>query len=403
MLRWIIAAICIWLAYQVREQFPPFIVGMIIAYLLSRPVSLLCRYTRISRGFAVAIIYVLAIGLIGYAGYKGLPSVADQATSLFAHREMIVQSMVTQLSQATGWNPDVTAISAAALVKLQTFVTGQPEEWLAVGGVVSRSLLFILMAFISSIYFLYDSKTMGRFLLRFVPEGRRAECAKVVGEINHKFSLYIGGELLLIVLMAVMTFCILSVYHVRYSLIVALIAGVAEIIPVFGPLAAQLLACSITASQFGLGDAGEVLAVLWAVRLFQDYVIIPRVIGHTVQLHPLFTMFFVLAGETLAGGLGMLLAVPAAAAVKVVLDRIYPPLLAQSYVTVPVGSAVGDGVDAVPLGEGKPSDCGNLGLAKTASGNHSLYPLRALYADLDRWLRRCASAIGEWLKSGARR
>jgi predicted PurR-regulated permease PerM len=324
MIRWLVVLFCIWIAYQVRDQFPPFIVGAVVAYVLSRPVSLLCHYTRLSRGLALVLIYVVAVLLVGYAGYRGMPTIAEQATSLFNHREQIVESVVTQLAGATGYKGDVNQLSATVIDKLQTFVAGKPEELLAFGGLVSRSLLFILVAFISSIYFLYDSRTMGRFLLRFVPEDKREDCAKVAAEINHKFSQYIGGELLLVVMMAIITFTVLMCFHVRYALLVAVVAGLAEIVPVFGPLMAQVLAVSITASQIGLYDASQVLFLLWVIRLVQDYVIIPRVIGHAVQLHPLFTMFFVLAGDTLAGGLGMLLAIPAAAACKVVIDRFYP-------------------------------------------------------------------------------
>src|SRR5208283_5196093 len=119
MLKWIVAAGALWLAYLVREQVPPFLVGMIIAYLLSRPVSLLCHRAHISRGWAVMLIYVLAIGGLGVAVWKGQGVVAEQATSLFQHREMIVNSLIRQISEATGWNPDIAGVTTDVLEKVQ--------------------------------------------------------------------------------------------------------------------------------------------------------------------------------------------------------------------------------------------------------------------------------------------
>ena len=103
------------------------------------------------------------------------------------------------------------------------------RDRLAVGGILSRSLLFVLISLVSSIYFLRDAGKIGAFCLRFVPEGKREECSKVAAEINGKFGKYIAGQFLLMAIMAVLAFAILCFYHVKYALIVALLAGVLEI------------------------------------------------------------------------------------------------------------------------------------------------------------------------------
>ena len=148
----------------------------------------------------------------------------------------------------------------------------------------------------------------------------------VASVLNVKFSKYLVGQLFLVGIMSVLAYIILSLNHVRYALILALITGVLEIIPMIGPLLALALAAAVVTSQSGLAAAGAVAGLLWAARLFEDYVVVPRVVGHAVQIHPMVTIFAVLAGDTLGGTLGMLLAVPAAAAVKVILDNLNPPL-----------------------------------------------------------------------------
>ncbi len=155
----------------------------------------------------------------------GQAVVVEQAGSLFQHREAIVTSLVQQVSATTGWSPNVAAVTTEVLEKVQTFITAQPQELLAVGGILSRSLLFVLISLVSSIYFLRDTGKIGAFCLRFVPEAKRDECSKVAAEINGKFGKYIAGQFLLMAIMAVLAFAILCFYHVKYALIVALVAG----------------------------------------------------------------------------------------------------------------------------------------------------------------------------------
>jgi len=326
MLHWIIAAISLWMAYLLREEFPPFIIGAVIAYLLAGPVNLLTKKAKLPRSLAVAIIYILALGGIGLAIYKGQPFIAEEAKSLFANRQEILENVVGQISSLTGWSPDISDVASQVLDKIQHFVTGKPEELLSFGGKISHGILTTLICLIVSVYMLYDGKSIGRFFLRFVPEDKREHCLQVAAEINTKFSRYIAGQMILVALMAVLAFILFCCFQVKYALLLAVLIGVLEIVPIIGPLFALTLAMIVTSSQLGLSTAMTVTAILWVIRIVEDYVVIPRVIGHAVQLHPLVTIFSVLAGETLAGGLGMLLAVPFAAAVKVVIDRLHPAI-----------------------------------------------------------------------------
>ena len=240
--------------------------------------------------------------------------------------QTIIENMVTQVAAATGWQLDVTQVTADLLDKVQTFISEKPSELLIVGNVLTHSLFFLVICLVSSIYMVLDSELIGAYILRFVPEEQRQRVSHVASVLNVKFSKYLVGQLFLVGIMSVLAYIILSLNHVRYALILALITGVLEIIPMIGPLLALALAAAVVTSQSGLAAAGAVAGLLWAARLFEDYVVVPRVVGHAVQIHPMVTIFAVLAGDTLGGTLGMLLAVPAAAAVKVILDNLNPPL-----------------------------------------------------------------------------
>lgn len=335
MLRWIIAVIALWATYQVRMQIPPFIAGGILAYLLSGPITALSRRAHLPRALAVLIVYVVVLGALGFGIYRLVPLIGDQSIALINHRHDIVENLVKQVDAAFGWNLDVVQITANILEKVQTFITEKPAELLEIGHYLTHSVFFLVVALVSSIYLVYEPQVVGGFLLRFVPEGKRQEVAKVAAEIDAKFSKYLIGQLLLVAIMSVLAYIILSLHHVRYALVIAVVTGILEIIPMLGPIMALALAAVIVISQLGVMAAAGIVGLLWMARLFEDYVVIPRVIGHAVQIHPVVTIFAVIAGETLGGALGMLLAVPVAAAFKVIIDHIYPQVAVAEAVNEP--------------------------------------------------------------------
>jgi predicted PurR-regulated permease PerM len=326
MLKWFIAAIALWATYQIRLQLTPFILAAIFAYMLSGPVTIISEKLRIGRGFATAIVYLLVVGSIGYGIYSLSPMIAEQTVSLFNNRHDITVSLINQISEATGWQPDVAEVTKAIAEKVQAFIAEKPTEILAVGHLITHSLISVLICLVTSVYLVLDGKIIGRFFLRFVPEEKREHWSAMASEINVKFSKYLVGQLFLIGIMTALAFAILSLKHVHYALILATIIGVLEIIPMLGPLMALAISGVIITAQLGISEAGIVVGMLWLARVVEDHVVIPRVIGHAVQIHPAITIFAVTAGETLGGALGMLLAVPMAAAIKVVLDNLHPPI-----------------------------------------------------------------------------
>jgi predicted PurR-regulated permease PerM len=116
----------------------------------------------------------------------------------------------------------------------------------------------------------------------------------------------------------------LSIFKIKYALVLALVSGVFEIIPVIGPVIAIALAVIVGVSQFGPPIIPWIVGCYWLARQLEDYYVVPLVIGKAVELHPLSIIFAVVVGERVGGALGMLVAIPAAASIKVVLDSYFP-------------------------------------------------------------------------------
>jgi predicted PurR-regulated permease PerM len=114
------------------------------------------------------------------------------------------------------------------------------------------------------------------------------------------------------------------VFHLKYALLIAILSGFLEIIPVLGPILATTIATVVGIAQIGVDSALFIILCYTGARWAEDYIIVPRVMGHYVELHPLAVIFAVLCGEVIAGALGMLIAIPVAASIKVILDFCYP-------------------------------------------------------------------------------
>lgn len=191
----------------------------------------------------------------------------------------------------------------------------------------SKGALGVLVCVVSSIYFITDSHRVGQFFLRFIPEDQRQFVTNITQQSNVMLSRYVRGQLLLVTIMSTVTWIFLHfIFKLKYALVIAIASGFLEIIPVLGPIIATSTATIVGVAQHGMDVALGIIVCYTLARWTEDYVIIPRIIGHAVELHPLVVIFAVLCGEVTAGALGMLIAIPVAACIKLVVDFLYPPL-----------------------------------------------------------------------------
>ena len=173
----------LWFLYFIREVFPPFIVGGIIAYLLLPVVNSFSTTFKCRPGLAVAVIYVSILGLIiGTSGWFG-QSIIEQFTALAAQRNEIVVSLVQQLSDSFHWQIDVEKTAQELTSSLEQNV-GTPEEIMHIGGLLSKSLLAVLVCIVSSIYLIIDSRRVGLFCLRFIPKKNHEMVIKLSSQMN---------------------------------------------------------------------------------------------------------------------------------------------------------------------------------------------------------------------------
>jgi predicted PurR-regulated permease PerM len=239
----------------------------------------------------------------------------------------VVPRAITQVQNAIGTSEDETGVKGEVLGWLDRRLERLPRPEELVDPAVEATLLGveialgILFVFACAAYWILERDDAVRFFTSLLPRRRRKLVRDTWNLIDLKLGAYVRGQLLLITLVSTVLAACFWAIGLPFWLLIAVFAGIVEIIPVIGPLTAGALAVSV-----GLTESVEVavaagIAVL-VVRLLEDYLVIPRVLGEAVGLSPLVVLVSVGASVLLFGELALLLAIPLAAVLATLFDVI---------------------------------------------------------------------------------
>ncbi|MGQ9699122.1 MAG: AI-2E family transporter, partial [Armatimonadota bacterium] len=195
------------------------------------------------------------------------------------------------------------------------------------------SLLWLLVVPLVTLYMMLDLPKIGQAVRHLVPSARRDEAGELAAEIARVFAGYIRGVVAVAVMNGIATGLVLWALGVPKPLVLGIIAGVLYPVPYVGALTSLTVACLVTLFAHGLARMLWVLGAMVFLNQFVfDQFVLPRVLGGAVGLHPIISIFAMVAAGHLFGVAGVILAVPAAASIATVLHHLYPrlfPALAQ--------------------------------------------------------------------------
>src|SRR5947209_1606780 len=321
-------ALLIATAYAIRVTLVVFMLALLFAYMLSPLVNFVQRRLpkHVSPAIALAIVYVIFLGVIISLGFLLGSRIVEEATSL--------GNRLPDFFQNPGWMKKIPL--PGWLDPWRERIIGSIQAQFSTGGkdlmpyfqkaavsVVSgiNGVFFVVLVPILAFFFLKDgSELRDSFIQGLGDEPQRALATDILNDVHVLLGLYIRA----LVLLAIATFISYSAFLMftgaPYALLLAGTAAVLEFIPVVGPLAAGaivMLVCAFSGYAHLLW-----FAIFWIIyRLFQDYVLSPNLMGAGVELHPLLVLFGVLAGERIAGIPGMFFSVPVIATLRVIYVR----------------------------------------------------------------------------------
>ena len=310
----VILALALW---KIRLVVLLFLLAIVIASAMRPGVEAL-RQRGIPRGVGIAVHYgalaaVVAVLLL-FAVPRALSEVQGAISSLPQTRSEIHK----EASQSAGLKHDVLIGIERRLAELPT-----RDKLVEPGVEVTRGAIEVLVGiffvFAAAAYWISERDRVEQVFVRLLPE-RKQEIARNTWElIDLKLGAFVRGQLLLMLLVGTVLSLAFWAIGMPYWLLVGAFAGVVEIVPVIGPLAAGALAVGVglTASVTTAVFAGAAVLV---VRLVEDYLVMPRVLGDAVGLSPLLVLVAVAACGVVFGGLAVLLAIPVAAVLVTLLD-----------------------------------------------------------------------------------
>jgi predicted PurR-regulated permease PerM len=317
----------------------PFLWALITAYLLNPLVRALSDRSHIRRFWWVLLIYIIT-GVLIFAGLNSLwPRLISQFTDLQAALPEFART-TTQWFDERGtftFGNFVIDLRPAEEDVVQWFTNFASELSASVPelvfGVIER-LILLLIYLVVTFYLLLQADQLAEALYGLIPAPYRAEIRELGRSIDRVLGAYIRSQLLLIVLMAVLTYIPLTLLGVKYALVLAIATGFLEIIPFVGPYtaagSAMLVSLLQTTTPFGWPNwvLALVIGIIYLVlRQMEDHLIIPNLVGHIVKLHPILVIFAILAGGHLGGAMGLLISVPLAATVRIILAYLYSKIV----------------------------------------------------------------------------
>ena len=325
--------------FAARGVLAPFIWAIVIAYLFSPLVSLAKRRVGIPRPILVLVLYAAGINAIFWTVWLVSPPLAgelgDLAQSIprlegWVEEQITGTDTIDVAGQTINVNDAIQTL-ADPISALARDVSARLVE-LAFG--IIEAFVKVLLALVAAFYLLLAGPRLIRRLLGLVPDQYRAEVESVVGRVDDVLSAFVRGELLLVLIMGTATYIGLSILGIPFALVIAVVTGFLELIPIFGPIVASIP--PILLALFGsntYGWPGWVAALVVAgmytvLRHIEDYVVIPNVVGRIINIHPFVALFALFAGATIWGIGGMILALPVSAMGRVILSYVYRKLVA---------------------------------------------------------------------------
>jgi predicted PurR-regulated permease PerM len=344
----ILLAVAAWLLFKIRVIFPPLVLALLIIYLLNPIVSRL-QERRVPRVAGALLAYVVVLGGITLLVIAITPVVSDQVSNFSDQWPAFREKTVTSIQNTTesiedrfGTKIDTRQIECLlgaddiesqdapthaecdeATREFRQAIAAHASRATEIGGTILEFLLIFILAPLLALYLLIDLPHLQRDVLNLVPEDHRAEVATVGSRMGRAVGGFFRGQLLVATVVFVLSSVGFRIIGLPFWLVIGALAGFTNLIPLVGPFIGGGLGFIIGTLSDGVGLGVKAIIVAVIVQQIDNHIVSPNVMKRTVKLHPVTVMLGLLAGGTIAGFWGVLLAVPAIAVTKIVLGHVW--------------------------------------------------------------------------------
>lgn len=292
--------------------FAPFIVAGFIAYLLYPIIQKLHAY-RINKTYAILLIYLVFIGGTAYLIYRLYPAILIQLRELNEQIPELIamyENMIANLYESTSFLPEAVHDQIdQTIITLESSLENMVAKLLGGFTKIFDMIFFITVIPVLVFYFLKDSRKIKSFIKLMIPFKYHHQVSKLLHAIDQRLGHYIRGQLLVSLFVSFTSLIVFRFLDIEYALLLAIIMGITNIIPYFGPIigAVPVIAITITVSTKLVFIA--VLAII-IIQVIESNFLSPYIVGKSINIHPITIIFVLLLGGQIGGVIGMLFAVP---------------------------------------------------------------------------------------------
>lgn len=305
--------------YVVRNLLALVLIALFVAVSLDPAVRWLMR-RRIRRPYAVSIVVLLLVVLFAVFIWSIVPPVVEQGGRLIADLPGYLSSLsdqssaVRELADRYQLTDRLSSLAADLPARLAGGALGFVQKFL---GALASSLTVLVLA----IYFMSDMPRLERGLVRLFPPRRRPRVREVVDVVVDKVGGYMIGNLIISLFAGVATFACLELVGVPFALPLAVAVALADLIPMIGASLGAVICVGVSALTVDIWPATVIVLIFFIVyQQVENYLIAPRVMRNTVDLSAVAVLLVALIGGAVLGLVGAVMAIPIAAAVKVLMS-----------------------------------------------------------------------------------
>lgn len=320
--RFFLIAIFLAALYYMFDVVLVLVAAIVIASAIEPLVRRLQRY-RVHRIISVILVYIIVIAAVAALLIFFLPVVASDIAGF-------IQSLPQTISFDTMWSPirdlgatfGSTSLSAGHSLSVSGFVNGLQSMFVGTGTGAFQTAAFIfggvlsfILIIVLSFYLAVQEEGVDDFLRIVTPIRHQEYIADLWHRSQRKIGYWLQGQILLGVVVGVLVYLVLMIVGIPHALVLALFAGLFEIIPVFGPIISSVPAILIAFADRGVGTGFLLIGLYIIIYQFESQLFYPLVVKKIVGISPIVVILALVIGAKLAGVLGAIIAVPISAAI----------------------------------------------------------------------------------------
>ncbi len=310
--------------YVLRDALLPIALVAALAFVLRPIVRALQRHLRVPKLAGVIIVYAAVLAVAGLVAWYLVGEVGERAVKGASDAPHIVAQQIERMfgPRVHAFGQDVSAEDLAKrIVEDVESAAAKPDVALLAGGAAVGVPAVAVLMLVVLFYFLNSGRQLLQGLLHLFPPRYRGHLAHLGTRIEPMLRHYVRGVVIVTVYTAAVSELVLGLaFHVSFALLISVAVGVLELIPVVGPAASlALFPIAAVVDGHGLWTFASFMGLAVFLRVSVDNVVGPLVLGRAVTLHPVAIIVAFLMGASLFGILGVFVAVPVAATVKIVL------------------------------------------------------------------------------------